>query len=115
MKILCLLLNVLDKYVPSKYCSSWQTFTDSLVCSSISNRECMFNSCSFCNNFSTERMKINITDDNVKIGCLVTMDNEHGRAEKKTGFQEMLVDEAVLLLLKSKVEYVLFYVYIKRE
>ena len=33
----------------------------------------------------------------------------------KTGLQEMLVDEAVLLLLKSKAEYVLFYVYIKRE
>ena len=33
----------------------------------------------------------------------------------KIGLQEMLVDEAVLLLLKSKVDYVLFYVYIKRE
>ena len=33
----------------------------------------------------------------------------------KMGLPEMLVDEAVLLLLKSKVEYVLFYVYIKWE
>ena len=31
-------------------------------------------------------MEVIITDDNVKIGCLVTMDNEHGRAKKKNGF-----------------------------
>ena len=83
MKIFCLLLNALDKYVPSKYCSSWQTFTDSLVCSSTSYKECMFSSCSFCKHFSTEKMEATITDDNVKIDCLVTMDNEHDRAEQQ--------------------------------
>ncbi|CAF4853346.1 unnamed protein product, partial [Rotaria sp. Silwood2] len=96
----CLLLKALDKYVAGKCCSSLQTFTDSLVCST-NNEECMFSSCSLCKDFFTEKIEENVTDDSVKITWSQWM-NENGRAEKKEF--SGTVDEAVLLL-KSKVEY----------
>ena len=79
---ICLLLKILDKYVASTCCLSLQKFTDRLVCSSTSNKECMFSSCSFCKNFCTDKMEENITDDNVKI-VWPQWTSEHGLAEKK--------------------------------
>ncbi|CAF3615613.1 unnamed protein product [Rotaria sp. Silwood1] len=107
----CLLLKSLDKYVTGKYCSSLQTFTDSLVCSTTNNEECMFSSCSLCENNFTEKIQENVTDGNAQI-TWSQWTNEGGRAEKKKFTRS--VDEAVLLL-KSKVEYFLFHVYVKRE
>ena len=89
MKI-CLLLKILDKYVASTCCLSLKKFTDSLVCSSTSNRECMFSSCSFCKNFCTDKMEENIMDDNVNIAWS-QWTNEHDRGEKS--FQEMLMNQ----------------------
>ncbi|CAF3259812.1 unnamed protein product [Rotaria sp. Silwood2] len=107
---ICLLLKSIDKYVDGKFCSSLQIFTDSLVCST-NNEECMFSSCSLCEDFFTEKVEENVSDGNAKITWSQWI-NENGRAEKKDFSGS--VDEAVLLL-KSKVEYFLFHVYIKRE
>ncbi|CAF4522087.1 unnamed protein product, partial [Didymodactylos carnosus] len=106
----CLLLKSLGKYVDGRFCSSLQMFTDNMVCST-NNEECMFGSCSLCEDFFTEKVEENVSDGNARITWSQWI-NENGRAEKKEFLGS--VDEAVLLL-KSKVEYFLFHVYIKRE
>jgi hypothetical protein len=107
---ICLLLKSLDNYVGGKYCSTLQTFTDSLVCST-NNEECMFSGCPLCEDFFTEKIQENVSNGNAKITWSQWV-NENSRAEKKEFSGN--VDEAVSLL-KSKVEYFLFHVYIKRE
>ena len=62
----CLLLESLDTYVAGKYCSSLQTFTDSLVCDT-NNEECMFSCCSLSENFFNKKIQENITDGNTQI------------------------------------------------
>ncbi|CAF2394844.1 unnamed protein product [Rotaria sp. Silwood2] len=78
---ICLLLKSIDKYVDGKFCSSLQIFTDSLVCST-NNEECMFSSCSLCEDFFTEKVEENVSDGNAKITWSQWI-NENGRAEKK--------------------------------
>ncbi|CAF0859590.1 unnamed protein product [Adineta ricciae] len=107
---ICLLLKSRDKYVTSKCCSSLETFTNSLVCST-NNEECMFSSCTLCEDFFTEKIEENMANNNIIINWSQWV-NENSRAEKKEFSGN--VDEAVLLL-KSKVEYFLFHVYVKRE
>ncbi|CAF1108331.1 unnamed protein product [Rotaria sp. Silwood1] len=85
-----LLLKSIDKYVDGKFCSSLQIFTDSLVCST-NNEECMFSSCSLCEDFFTEKVEENVSDGNAKITWSQWI-NENGCAEKK-GFSGS-VDEA---------------------
>ena len=62
----CLLLESLDTYVARKYCSSLQTFTDSLACDT-NNEECMFSCCSLCEDFFNKKIQENITDGNKQI------------------------------------------------
>ncbi|CAF4073123.1 unnamed protein product, partial [Rotaria sp. Silwood2] len=107
---ICLLLKALDKYVAGKCCLSLETFTNSLVCST-NNEECMFSSCSLCEDFFIEKIQENVSDGNGKITWSQWI-KENGHAEKKEFSGN--VDEA-FFLLKSKVEYFLFHVYIKRE
>ena len=106
----CLLLKSLDRNVGGKFCSSLQTFTDSLVCST-NNEECMFSCCSVCEDFFKEKIEENVSDGGAKITWSEWI-NENGRAVKKEFSGS--VGEAISLL-KSKVEYFLFHVYIKRE
>ena len=100
----------MDTYVAGKYCSSLQTFTDSLVCDT-NNEQCMFTCCSLCEDFFNKEVQENVTDGNTQINWSQWM-NENGHAEKKDCSGS--VYEAVMLL-KSKVQYFLFHVYIKRE
>ena len=93
-----LLLKVVDKYVDGTHCSS---LSDSLVCST-NNEECMFRCCSICKDFFSENIQENVSNGNTKITWSQWI-SENGR-----------VDEAILLL-KSKIEYFLLHVYIKRE
>ena len=62
----CLLLKSLDKHIGGQFCSSLQTFTDSLVCST-NNQECMFSCCPLCEDFFTGKIQENFTDGNAKI------------------------------------------------
>jgi hypothetical protein len=71
----------------------------------------MFSSCSLCEGFFTEKVVENVSDGCDKITWSQWI-NENGHAEKKEFSGS--VDEAILLL-KSKVEYFLFHVYIKRK
>ena len=87
-----------------------QIFTDSIVCST-NNEECMFSSCSICEDFFTEKIVKNVSNGCNKITWSQWM-NENGYAVKKEFSGS--VDELVSLL-KTKVEYFLFHVYIKRE
>jgi len=106
----CLLLKSLDKYVAGNFCASLELFTDSLVCDT-NNEECMFGRCSLCEDFFTKKIQENISNKDDEISWSQWM-NENGRAVKK----ELLGNVAEgVLLLKSKVEYFLFHVYIKRE
>ncbi|CAF3241381.1 unnamed protein product [Rotaria sp. Silwood2] len=100
---ICLLLKALDKYVAGKCCASLQTFTNRLVYST-NNEECMFSSCSLCEDFFTEKIQENVSDDNAKIAWSQWI-NENIHAEKKEFSGN--VDEAGLLL-QSKVEYFCF-------
>ncbi|CAF4314660.1 unnamed protein product [Didymodactylos carnosus] len=78
---ICLLLKSLHKYVGGQYCSSLKAFTDSLVCST-NNEECMFSSCSLCEDFFIEKIQENVSNGKTKITWSQWM-NENGRAEKK--------------------------------
>ncbi|CAF0821932.1 unnamed protein product [Didymodactylos carnosus] len=89
-----LILKAIDKFVKGNVCSSLQQFTGTLVCNTV-NQECMFLACPLCE-------KLNGGNGSIK----------NGRAEKKEF--EGSVDKGVELL-KSKVKYFLFHVYIKRE
>lgn len=107
---ICLILKAVDKYVDGKYCSSLKTFTDCLVCST-TNEECMFCCCLLCKDFFSEKIEENVGNGDSKIIWSQWI-NEAGRAQKKEF--SGTVDEAIVLL-KSKVEYFLFHVYITRE
>ncbi|CAF3410399.1 unnamed protein product [Rotaria socialis] len=105
-----LLLKDVDKYVDGTQCSSLSTFTDSLVCST-NNEECMFGCCSICKDFFSENIQENVSNSNSKI-TWSQWARENGRVEKKEFSGS--VDEAILMF-KSKIEFFLFHVYIKRE
>ena len=106
----CLILQSVDKYVGRKYCSSLQIFTDCLVCST-TNEECMFGRCSLCQDFFSEKVEENVDNGSISITWSQWI-NENDRAQK-IEFSGS-VDEAIVLL-KSKVEFFLFHVFIKRE
>ena len=57
----------MDKYVGGKHCSSLQTFTGCLVCSTTSE-ECMFGRCLLCKNLFFEKVEKNVGNGNIKIG-----------------------------------------------
>ena len=106
----CLILKYLDKHVGGKFCSSLEVFTGGMVCST-NNEECMFSSCSICEDFFTQKIVENVSNSCNKITCS-QWTNENGHAVKKEFAGS--VDELVSLL-KSKVEYFLFHVYILNE
>ena len=62
----CLILQSVHKYVVGKHCSSLQTFTSCLVCSTTS-KLCMFDRCSLCKDFSSEKVEENVGNGNTKI------------------------------------------------
>lgn len=104
----CLILKSLDKHVGGEFCSSLEVFTGSMVCST-NNGECMFSSCSICEDFFTKKIVENASNGCNQIAWS-QWTNENGHTVKKE-FAES-VDELVSLL-KSKVRYFLFHVYIK--
>ncbi|CAF4436359.1 unnamed protein product, partial [Didymodactylos carnosus] len=105
-----LILKAIDKFVKGNVCSSLQQFTGTLVCNTV-NQECMFPACPLCESNFQEKVIDNVVSAATRIKWWQCV-NIHGRAEKKEF--EGSVDEAVELL-KSKVKYFLFHVYIKRE
>ncbi|CAM4915698.1 unnamed protein product [Rotaria socialis] len=105
-----LLLKDVDKYVDGTHSSSLSTFTDSLVCST-NNEECMFGCCSICKDSFSEKIQENVSNSNSKI-TWSQWASENGRVEKKEFSGS--VDKAILML-KSKIEYFLFHVYVAGE
>ncbi|CAF1376703.1 unnamed protein product, partial [Didymodactylos carnosus] len=105
-----LILKAIDKFVKGNVCSSLQQFTWALVCNTV-NQECMFLACPLCESNFQEKVIDNVVSGATRIKWWQWV-NINGRAEKKEF--EGSVDKGVELL-KSKVKYFLFHVYIKRE
>ncbi|CAF1499873.1 unnamed protein product, partial [Didymodactylos carnosus] len=103
-----LLLKAIDKFVKGNVCSSLQQFTRTLVCNTV-NQECMFLACPLCESNFQEKVIDNVVNGATRIKWRQWV-NINGRAEKKEF--EGSVDETVELL-KSKVKYFLFHVYVK--
>ena len=81
-----LLLKDVDKYVDETHCSSLPTFTENLVCST-NDEECMFRSCSICQDFFSEKVQENVSNGNSKITWSQWI-SENGRVEKKRVFRK---------------------------
>ncbi|CAF2142451.1 unnamed protein product [Rotaria magnacalcarata] len=63
---ICLLLKSLDKYVGGNYCSSLETFTDILVCST-NNEDCIVGCCVICENFFSDKVEEQVSNGSAKI------------------------------------------------